>query len=116
MEQQRRLPGMVLIFFMSISSFAQEMSSFEFKPVQQLKRQHGLQDPFLKPDKTRVASKNEWEKQRQYIKSMLAHYQYGEMPHSPDDAVIIETLSEEIYDGSAEKKLYTLTLKHSPVH
>ena len=40
---------------------------------------------------------------------MLAHYQYREMPPTPKDAVVNETLSEEIYSGTATKKLYTLT-------
>lgn len=89
---------------------AQNSNTHNFKPVQELKRQHGLQNPFLKPDGSRVASKAEWEMQREYIKAMLAHYQYGEMPPTPEDIVIKETLSEDIFDGKATRKLYTLTL------
>jgi len=94
-------------------SHSQNVESFEFKPVQKLKRQHGLPDPFLKRDGKRVASKEEWELQRQYIKAMLAHYQYGEMPPSPKDVVVKETLSEAIYDGTVIRKLYALTLKRN---
>ena len=93
--------------------YAQSDEPYEFKPVQQLKRQHGLQDPFLKPDGKRVSTKEEWAKQRQYIIAMLAHYQYGEMPPTPNDPVVEETLSEEIYGGTAIRKLYTLTLTHN---
>jgi len=89
---------------------AQKLESYDFKPVQELKMQHGLQDPFLKPDGKRLTSKEEWEKQRQYIKSMLAHYQYGEMPPTPKDVIVKETMSEEIYKGAAIRKLYTLTM------
>jgi len=91
-------------------SYSQNAESYEFKPVEKLKKQHGLQDPFLKPDGERVSSREEWEKQRQYIKAMLAHYQYGEMPATPKDFVVKETLSEEIYNGNATRKLYTMTL------
>lgn len=93
--------------------YAQKSQSYDFKPVQELKRQHGLQDPFLKPDRNRVQTKKDWELQRKYIKAMLAHYQYGEMPPVPKDVVVKETLSEEIYDDTAEKKLYTLTMKRN---
>lgn len=92
------------------NGFAQENQSFDFKSVQEMKRQHGFPDPFLKPDGSRVETKEEWELQRQYIKAMLAHYQYGDMPPTPKNVVVKETLSEEIYDGIAQRKLYTLTV------
>ena len=44
---------------------------------------------------------------------MLAFYQYGEMPPTPVDAVVTETLSEKIYDGAAVRKLYTLRLNRN---
>ena len=94
-------------------AYSQSDDPYEFKPVQELKRHHGLQDPFLKPDGNRVSTKEGWAKQRSYIISMLAHYQYGEMPPVPKKVVIKETLSEEIYDGTAVRKLYTLSLKRN---
>lgn len=102
---------LAILFFASTFIHAQKVEFIGFKSVQKLKRQHGLQDPFLKPDGKRVENKEEWHKQRQYIKSMLAHYQYGEMPATPEDVLVKETLSEAIYNGTAVRKLYTLTLK-----
>ena len=92
---------------------AQYAESYDFKPVQELKRHVGLQDPFIKPDGKRVETKEEWAAQRQYIISMLTHYQYGEMPPAPRDVIVKETLSEGIYDGMATRKLYALTLKRN---
>ena len=92
---------------------AQSDETYDFKQVRQLQRQTGLQDPFLKPDGERVSTKEEWAVQRQYIISMLEHYQYGEMPPVPKDVIVKETLSEDIYDGSATRKLYTLTMKRN---
>jgi hypothetical protein len=102
-----------MILCVASVSFSQDEGSFEFKPVQELKRQHGLQDPFLKHDGKRVGMKEEWAKQRLYIKSMLAFYQYGEMPPTPVDVVVTETLSEKIYNGAAVRKLYTLRLNRN---
>ncbi len=102
-----------MLSVLNILTYAQSNETYDFKPVQELKRQHGLQDPFLKQDGRRVSSEEEWSKQRSYIKSMLAHYQYGEMPPTPDGVFVKETLSEEIYGGTAVRKLYTLSLKQN---
>ncbi len=102
-------------FEKNIASFLDDLiiEDYSFKSLKQLKRQHGLQDPFLKPDGQRVSTKEEWQKQRQYIKAMLAHFQYGEMPPVPKNVIVKETLSEEIYDGAAIRKEYTLTLNRN---
>jgi len=114
MNSQNSLKRVLLIGMLSqimgIAN-AQEADAYDFKPVQELKRHMGFQDPFMKPDGMRVETKEEWAIQRQYIKSMLAYYQYGEMPPTPDDVLVKETLSEDIYKGKATRKLYTLTLK-----
>ncbi len=93
--------------------YAQVAEPYDFKPVQELKRHVGLQDPFVKPDGKRIETKAEWEVQRQYIKAMLAFYQYGQMPPVPKDVIVKETLSEDLYDGKATRKLYTLTLNRN---
>ena len=94
-------------------SFSQEEIRYTFKPVQELHRQHGLQDPFLMHDGKRVSSLEEWKKQRQYIKAMLKYYQYGEMPSAPQHVVVTETSSTKILNGTAEQKLYVMTLSRN---
>ncbi len=62
------------------------MSGYHFMDHQQLKESdppHTLPDPFLRPDGTRAVSPEEWPEQRTYLKAMLAHYLYGEMPPAP---------------------------------
>ena len=79
----RKTPILFIILGIVMNNgFAQEIQSVDFKPVQELKRQHGLPDPFLKPDGSRVETKEDWEMQRQYIKAMLAHYQYIQLRNS----------------------------------
>jgi hypothetical protein len=104
---------LVLLILVIDISHAQIAESYDFKPVQELKRHVGLQDPFIKPDGKRVETKAVWEVQRQYIKAMLAHYQYGEMPPTPEDVIVEETLSEVIYDGRATRKQYTLSFERN---
>ena len=100
----------ILIITNCLTCFSQTKADYNFKSVKELRRNHGLQDPFRMQNGERVATKEEWQKQRQYIKAMLAHYQYGEMPPVPENVVVKETFSEKIYEGRAEQKLYTMTL------
>lgn len=51
-----------------------------------------LPDPFLKPDGKRVATMEEWEQQREYIKKALCFYIYGDRPSF--SVVRVETESE----------------------
>jgi len=107
-------PVLLVMLCMLINiTYAQSYKTYDFKPVQELKRQVGLPDPFLKPDGKRVETKEEWAEQRQYIISMLEHYQYGEMPPTPKDVLVKETLSEDIYNGTATRKHYTLTMERN---
>ncbi len=85
----------------------------DFPQVQGLPIQHGLPDPFIMPDENRVSSQEEWQKQRNYIKAMLAHYQYGEMPPSPENVEVKESFAENVYENRAERKLYTLTAERN---
>jgi hypothetical protein len=103
---------LILCFVINIT-YAQSYESYDFKPVKDLKPYKGLPDPFLRPDGNRVKTKIEWTEQKKYIISMLEHYQYGEMPPVPKDLHVKESLSEDIYDGTATRKLYTLTMKRN---
>ena len=58
-------------------------SAFTFPPVDQLAENPMMPDPFRKPDDTRVASRAEWPRQREYLRAMLQHYLYGTMPPRP---------------------------------
>lgn len=90
-----------------------DAGSYDWKTLETLKYQAGLPDPFLKADGTRVNSTEEWPEQRKYLKALLAHYQYGEMPPRPENVVVKETLSEELYDGRAIRKLYVLSMERN---
>lgn len=52
-------------------------------------------------DGQRVRTKSEWDEQRQYLKAMLAFYQYGHMPPRPEPLTIEVDEPEERFDGQA---------------
>lgn len=68
-----------------------------------------LPDPFLKPDGTRVASKEEWPAQRAYLKEMLAHYLYGHMPADSGETKGEVVFSRPVYNGKAVAETVKLT-------
>ena len=83
----------------------------EFADVEELPLQKGLPDPFLMPDGKRVQTLQDWRKQREYHKAMLAHYLYGHMPPRPKEIEIKQVGSESIYNGRGVEEQYTLAIR-----
>jgi hypothetical protein len=106
-------------------SIAEEpKQGFVFPSISDLPLQESLPDPFLKPDGTRVQSKDEWPVQRAYLKAILEHYLYGSIPPRPsENELSFELLSDEPYSPTesniqGRKQSYRITihrndLKHS---
>ncbi len=101
----------IINIFIVETCFSQNKYNFKTPGVDLLERINGMPDPFQKEDGTRVKTESEWQNQREYIISMLEYFQYGEMPPSPENILVEETLSEEILEGTATRKLYSLTLE-----
>lgn len=68
-----------------------------------------LPDPFLKQDKSRVASKEEWSAQREYLKAMLAHYMYGHMPEDNGVTKGEVIFARPVYGGKAIAETIRIT-------
>lgn len=58
-------------------------SKWFFPTMNEAVRNPYLPDPFRKPESGRIQTADEWPEQRAYIKAMLTHYLYGEMPPGP---------------------------------
>jgi hypothetical protein len=81
-----------------------------FPAVGALPERNALPDPFLQPDGKRVQTLEEWPRQREYLKAMLAHYMYGHMPPKPEQVAVDRSLSRAAFDGLAVEEHYTLTI------
>lgn len=82
---------------------------WKFPEKEKLIRIESLPDPFLKPDKTRVTKPEQWEEQRQYLKAMLSHYLYGNMPPAPENTEGKLLSVERVYDGEAISEMVRIT-------
>jgi hypothetical protein len=105
--------ALVVAVFLGIPSAgaAEDKAEYEFANVENLPLQIGLPDPFLMPDGKRVETLQDWRKQREYIKAMLAHYLYGNMPPRPKKIEIKQVGSDSIYKGKGVEERYTLTIR-----
>lgn len=86
---------------------------YEFPDVANLPVQKGLADPFLMPDGKRVRTIQDWPKQREYLKAMLAHYLYGHVPPRPKEIEIKKVGSKEVYQGKGIEDQYQLTIRRN---
>ncbi len=87
---------------------------YKFPDVENLPVQKGLPDPFLMPNGKRVSSSQDWLKQREYLKAMLAHYQYGKIPPLPEEIKVKKIgKSRRIYAGKGIEEKYTFTINRN---
>jgi len=118
-KSRRSLPAslttaLVVVFLATVSTVAAESKAEdEFADVENLPLQKGLPDPFLMPDGKRVQTLQDWSKQREYIKAMLAHYLYGQIPPLPKEIEVKPVGSEPVYDGKGVEEKFTLTIRRN---
>jgi dienelactone hydrolase len=90
------------------SGFAQQ-PSYTYPSVDKLPVIKGFPDPFRMHDGSRVATLNDWQQQRTYIKDMLLYYEYGYSPPGPNNLKVATGTTREILDGKAKETEVTLT-------
>lgn len=61
---------------------------YSFPKVGELPVQEFLPDPFIMADGSRVKTRADWEKQREYLKAMVQHYMFGFRPSAPKDVAV----------------------------
>ncbi|MCB1120903.1 MAG: hypothetical protein KJT03_05105 [Verrucomicrobiae bacterium] len=86
---------------------------YDFPPPDKLPIQEGMPDPFLMPNGTRVKTRADWEKQRKYIKSMLFHYLYGQVPPLPETFELKHVSSRKVYENKGFRDHFELTLRRN---
>ncbi|MDP6635204.1 MAG: hypothetical protein QGG42_09920 [Phycisphaerae bacterium] len=62
-------------------------------------------------DGSRIKSPEDWPDHREYLKAMLAHYQYGRMPARPKKLTVKQTRVIDVFDGKAEQIDLTITIR-----
>ena len=90
-----------------------QAGAFRFPPASDLPVQEGMPDPFVGPDGTRLTSRGQWSKQREYLKAMLAHYLYGSTPARPRQFGLKRAWSMPAFDGAASQERYAIILERN---
>ena len=88
-------------------------TSYEYPAIDDLPHQKGMPDPFLMPDGSRVQTLQDWEVQREYIKGMLSHYLYGQVPPIPKQIEVKLLGAENVFNGTGVKENYSLSISRN---
>jgi dienelactone hydrolase len=101
------------IMFLSVAITAAEDSDVKkakWPSVDQLPAIAELPDPFLRPDGTRVRTKQEWAQQRKELLARVLHYEYGQLPKIPGKIIAREFVSKERDAAYGVEKQIVLTM------
>ncbi len=79
-------------------------AEYNFPGPDKLPTIKNLPDPFLMHDGSRVKTPKDWLQQRDYLKAMLMHWEYGFRPPNPGNTTGREISSASAFDGKAIKK------------
>ncbi len=85
-------------------------TQYHFPTVNQLPVQKGFPNPFKMQDGREVKTVNDWNRQRYYLKALLAHYLYGTMPPNPGKVTIRNTSTRPTQDGDGVEMVFNLTI------
>ncbi|HZP82932.1 MAG TPA: hypothetical protein VFB21_14935 [Chthonomonadaceae bacterium] len=78
--------------------------------VERLPAQSELPDPFLLPNGKRVATRQDWEKQREELLRLALRYEYGPLPPVPNNVAGKEIGARRIAETDATEKEILLTM------
>jgi dienelactone hydrolase len=107
-----RLAAVALIFPIVFPLLAEDtkVKTADFPKVDKLPAIAELPDPFLRPDGSRVMTKDEWNSQRKDLLARVLHYEYGSLPPVPKNVAATERNSKKIDDAGTTERDLLLTM------
>ncbi len=99
------LLGLLLFSCQPDSKTSPTGSEYLFALFEDLPEIKELPDPYVMNDGKRVKNKEDWLEHREYLKKLLAHYQYGEMPSRPDNVEVRSIRSARLMRGKPSLKI-----------
>ena len=103
-----RLSIVILLTFALLCS-----AEYSFPDPADLATHERMPGILVKPDGSLLKDTAGWEEQRNYLKAMLEHYQYGHMPPVPKGVRIEERRETSVHDGKATQVLGTITINRN---
>ncbi len=93
----------ILATILLSGSICAQSIEYNFPGPDELPTIKNLPDPFLMHDGSRVKTPKDWLRQRDYLKAMLMHWEYGYRPPNPGNTAGREISSESAFNGKAIK-------------
>ena len=102
--------AILLVLICPLSAEDTKVRKADFPTVDKLPVVAELPDPFLRPDGSRVTTKDEWNTQRKELLARILHYEYGSLPPVPKNVAATERSSKKIDDTGATERELLLTM------
>ncbi len=100
----------VLLVLPVIASLA---AGAEFPAPDRLPVHNRLPGILVHADGSELRDPSGWPEHREYLKSMLAHYQYGHIPPVPENVRIEEREEAAVYEGAAVRVLGVIPIRRN---
>jgi dienelactone hydrolase len=98
--------GISLLLVRAATAEDSDVKKRNFPGVDKLSVVAELPDPFLRPEGSRVRTKDEWGQQRKELLARVLHYEYGPLPPVPKNVAATERSTKKINDtGVTEREL-----------
>jgi hypothetical protein len=98
---------LTLLFVVSIGVITQRTTPADVEKLPVIKE---LPDPFLKPEGTRLKTKQEWKQQRRWLLEQLLDFEYGNLPPAPHNVTGTEIASKPLEGLQALEKEILLSM------
>jgi hypothetical protein len=90
----------------------------KFKTVNELPEINGLPPVLMNKDGAKINTAEEWNENRDYLKAMLKHYMYGDIPDNPQDLIDFSVtgeiiFSEEVFNRKAIHEFVKITFTNT---
>src|SRR5215468_6039700 len=105
-----RCVAAVLLLVCPLPAEDTKVKKADFPPADKLPVVAELPDPFLRPDGSRVMTKDEWNSQRKELLARILHYEYGSLPPVAKNVAATERSSKKIDDTGATERELLLTM------
>jgi dienelactone hydrolase len=102
--------GAIVLILSAAPAAAAQPEAVMLPPVEQLPAVAEMPNPFVMRDGTPVKTREDWAKRREELRTMILHYEFGQLPPSPGNVSAAEKSFKTIEALNATEREILLTI------